>query len=162
LGSAATFIPPGEMYVALERGLIDGLATNWEKAVAFKEFEVTTYRTEADLWVNIMPIFMNLEAWNRLPDRLKQSLEANSGGEFSRYAGILFQKGEREARELILRLDKERKRPEPYAVPEAERERWRELLATVYQEWTAELKDKGIEEGETILKEAFRLANEYR
>jgi TRAP-type C4-dicarboxylate transport system substrate-binding protein len=161
LGATATFIPAPDMYTALERGVIDGLATNWEKAFVFKEYQVTKYRTEAFLWTNPMPIFMNLDAWNSLPEGTKKAIEEVSGLAYSRKAGAIFDEAEKRAKAKIEEEDLKKGRGRVYTIPADEMKRWIEKTSVVYEKWIKECEAKGVREASTILKDARELASAY-
>lgn len=158
LGATPTFIPAPDMYTALERGVIDGLATNWEKAFVFKEFQVTKYRTEAFLWSNPMPVFMSLEVWNGLPESVKKAIDEVSGLGYSRKAGAKFDEAERKARAKIEEEDAKKKRDKIYTLPKEEMDRWIETAKGVHEKWVKDCQAKGIKEAPAILQDAHQLA----
>jgi TRAP-type mannitol/chloroaromatic compound transport system substrate-binding protein len=78
VGAQSVTIAGGEMYAALERGLVDGIETsvpslNWDMGIA----EVTKY------WVcpgwecigAVNSVMFNMDSWNSLPDQMKTYVE---------------------------------------------------------------------------------------
>ena len=74
-GAALTEIPFGERYSALQLGTIDGTAYSVDAMFGMKWHEVTKYVYQPFMndWVG-GSIFMNLDAWNALPDDMKEVL----------------------------------------------------------------------------------------
>jgi len=144
LGAASTYIAAPDMYSALERGLVDGLASNWEKAFIFKEFEVTKCRTSANLWVNIMPVLMNMDAWNELPPDVQQVFEETGGLDYSVENGALMDSTDHHFLEVIQEHDKELGNPETIFITPDERARWRDATQSVRDEWLADAEEEGV------------------
>lgn len=66
LGGVLTVLPPSEIYTGLEKGLIDGAAWPIIGVKDYKWNEVAGYLLRPGFGVNYEPIFMNLNAWNKL------------------------------------------------------------------------------------------------
>lgn len=72
LGGAAVTMAPGEVYTALEQGVVD--AYGWP-AIGIADFgweEVTKYVIDPGFYQVDVNILMNLDTWNRLPEDIKQ------------------------------------------------------------------------------------------
>lgn len=68
LGASPVVLPPGEIYSALEKGVVDGAA--WP-AVGVREFrwtEVAKYLLRPTFGASPYFLFVNLNAWNKLSD----------------------------------------------------------------------------------------------
>lgn len=79
LGAVPTYLPGGEIYGALDTGLIDaaerlGLKANWDEGL----HEVTDYILYPSFHspIGILDISVNMDAWNKLPDDLKACYNA--------------------------------------------------------------------------------------
>jgi len=161
LGATPTYIASGEMYTALERGLVDGLATNWEKAFVFKEYEVTKYRTGGiNMWVNVMPMYMNKSAWNELPADIQKIFDEISGIGFSQQCGAIFDEEDQKFRGIIAEHDKEVGNPPFYDISPEERARWIEVTESVRENWVEENEAKGIP-ARAMLEDAYAFAEEF-
>jgi len=161
LGATPTFVPPPEIYTALERGLVDAISTNWEKAIVFKEHEVTKYRTGSiNMWVNVMPIYMNLDAWNELPADIQQIFEETGGLAYSQRNGALFDTVDQEFRGIIEGYDKEVGNPPFYDISADERARWIAATAPIHDEWVNELEADGLP-ARALLDDANALAEAF-
>lgn len=75
VGAEPVTLPPGEIYIALERGTVDGFT--WPYFDGFTNFgwhEVSKYIVDQPLYRNGIGINMNLESWESLPDDVKAIL----------------------------------------------------------------------------------------
>lgn len=71
LGASPTAIDSPNLYMSLERGLIDGLGTSLSFYQKMKLNEVTTYCIDHTIYGGVMPILMKEEFWNSLPGDIK-------------------------------------------------------------------------------------------
>jgi TRAP-type C4-dicarboxylate transport system substrate-binding protein len=74
LGGNPVVIPPTEVYVALERNVVDGYC--WP-AVGIRDWgwhKLTKYVVEPGFYQVPNPLIMNLKAWNNLPKKFKDLL----------------------------------------------------------------------------------------
>lgn len=78
LGGVAVNTDMGEVYSAMERGVVDGACAPLSVFLATKHFEVAKYRTEPTFGQLVSYIAMNLDAWNELSDEQKKAVEAAS------------------------------------------------------------------------------------
>ena len=147
LGAAPVFMPPTEIYTALERGLADGAILSFDAAKSFKSYEVTKYRTYAWLYNARMAVIMNLDTWNSLPPDIQQVIEDASGLEKSIAAGKVMDAEEVITTEQIIKpYDMEKGNPEYYSLPDDERRNWQVRIATpIYKGWIADTRSPGIE-----------------
>ncbi len=75
LGGEPITMPGGDIYLALERGVVDGFI--WPFFTAFTEMgwhEVIKYVIDIPVYRGIYGAFMNLDSWNRLPDDMQDLL----------------------------------------------------------------------------------------
>jgi TRAP-type transport system periplasmic protein len=69
-------MPTAEIYMALEKGVLDGAMRNWAAAPAWKLHEVTKYVVETNVTCTPIGIGMSLKAWNQLPPDIKKIWDA--------------------------------------------------------------------------------------
>ena len=67
LGAAPTVMSSSEMYMALQRGTVDGATTGMPAAISRKIMEVQKYMTEANYSTAQFAVQANLDVWNKLP-----------------------------------------------------------------------------------------------
>jgi len=65
-GASPVFLPPPELYLACQRGVIDGFMLIYDITYGLKLYEVTPYITDTTFSNNIEIITMNLKKWNSL------------------------------------------------------------------------------------------------
>ena len=65
-GASPVFMPPNELYLALQRGVLDGYMLIWDIIYGLKLFEVAPYNVDTGFSNNIEVITMNLKKWNEL------------------------------------------------------------------------------------------------
>ena len=65
-GASPVFMPGPELYLALQRGVIDGCMLPWHITNSFKIYEVTPYITHTDFSNSLAIMPMNLKKWNAL------------------------------------------------------------------------------------------------
>jgi TRAP-type C4-dicarboxylate transport system substrate-binding protein len=79
LGGEPVVLPVGEIYSALERGVVDGACMPAAGMLANKHYEVAKYRMEPTFGSTNVIFAMNLAKWQRLtPEQQKQLLEAGA------------------------------------------------------------------------------------
>lgn len=65
-GASTVFMVPGELYLALQKGVIDGYMLIWDIVYGLKLFEVSPYIMDSGFSNNIEVVTMNLQKWNSL------------------------------------------------------------------------------------------------
>lgn len=78
LGGAPVVLPGGEIYPALERGVVDGAAWPTVGAAAFKWYEVADYLMRPSFGQVSHMVLMNLDTWNGLDDQTKAEIEVTA------------------------------------------------------------------------------------
>ena len=76
LGGSPVVLPGGEIYPALERGVVDGAAWPTVGAVAYKWYEVADYMMRPTFGQVSHMVLMNFDTWNSLDDTTKSEIEA--------------------------------------------------------------------------------------
>lgn len=67
LGGVAVVVAAPEVYVALERGVIDGVLTIADAIMSYKWFEVARYYTYVPTGCYYFMLVMNKDVWNSMP-----------------------------------------------------------------------------------------------
>jgi TRAP-type C4-dicarboxylate transport system substrate-binding protein len=67
-GASPVFMPPPDLYLALQRGVIEGFMLPWHLTWAFKLNEVSPYITDTGLNCNLGIFTMNLKKYNALTE----------------------------------------------------------------------------------------------
>lgn len=137
LGAAGVSMPGGEMYMALQTGVIDGTITGIDNIVDRKLYEVCKVGLQLPIYGGIWVTVMNKETWNSLPKEL-QTLVDEVGHEVA-------------ASDLKRMIDDEKAKWEVaknkgmtvYTVPRDEAARWRKVTSDVDDTYVKEWNAKG-------------------
>lgn len=103
LGATSVGMPVPAVPESLSKGVIDGAVIPWEVVPALKVQELVTNHTEFPgnaLYTTAFIMAMNPAAYDGLPDDLKAVIDANSGLEFSAFAGRTMQEYDAPGRAL--------------------------------------------------------------
>jgi TRAP-type transport system periplasmic protein len=79
LGAVPMMIPQPDNYDALDKGVIDGLATAWEPVHGFRFFEVASNYTMVPMSAVYFSFVMNKAKWNSLPKDIQDAIMSVSG-----------------------------------------------------------------------------------
>jgi len=74
LGASPVVLPGGEVYAALEKGVVDGAAWPASGALGMRWYEVAKYMLRPSFGLSHYLFLMNLNAWNRLNDSERNAL----------------------------------------------------------------------------------------
>ncbi len=66
LGAEPVVLPGSEIYSALQTGIVDGAGWPAAGMVSMRHYEVASYRLRPTFGAATQPVFINLDAWNRL------------------------------------------------------------------------------------------------
>jgi TRAP-type C4-dicarboxylate transport system substrate-binding protein len=76
LGASPVVLPGGEVYSALEKGVVDGAAWPASGVLGMRWYEVAKYMLRPSFGLSHYLFLMNLNAWNRLTDAERAALLA--------------------------------------------------------------------------------------
>ncbi len=162
LGATPVVMPIVEHYTALDRGMVDGQVECWPTAKTFKITEVTKYRTNCNLWTSATLVAMNLNSWNNLPPDIKEIFKQNTGVEFSRNAGAIFDASSKDIVEnVIAPYDKEKGNPGIYNLPDTEKAKWVQAIQPLRAQWIAEREAKGMP-AKAFVNDMLEIAKKYQ
>ena len=136
LGATPVFMPLGDVYLAMETGVIDGIVTCPALVKAFKLYEVADYGVPTSFGCVSEGLFANKRFWEKVPDDLKPIIE-EVGRDAYKIAGIFDEHWYQETMEgfkdtiEITPLSKE------------EQNIWDKKLSAMLSTWASELEAKG-------------------
>lgn len=90
-GGTPIAMGPGDIYQAVEKGVLDGYILEYTGIQSFKLDEVTKYYTEILFFVGPFMTIMNKNTFDSLPEDLRQIVENESGRETSLQLAKAFQ-----------------------------------------------------------------------
>ncbi len=146
LGGSPIQVAPPDTYLALSRGMADGVLCPLAPVRSYKISEATKYTTMCNVMVSNFLMAMNWDIWNAFPDDIKAVFEKNSGEKLAREAGLSLDRGAAEDREILARqghvfID----------LDTAELERWRQAVRPIHAIWVKKMEAKGLREARVIL-----------
>ncbi|NKB53425.1 MAG: C4-dicarboxylate ABC transporter [Rhizobiaceae bacterium] len=158
LGATPVGMPVPAVPEGLSKGVISATTIPWEVTTALKVPELVTNHTEFSnkaLYTLTFVLAMNKSKFDSLPDDLKKAIDDNSGEEFSVFAGTTQAEADGPARAKTADMGNN-----IITLSDAEVAKWREASQPIYDEWIADMKEKGID-GEALIQEAQSLIKKY-
>lgn len=154
LGATPVGMPVPAVSEALSKGVIDATTIPWEVTAALKVPELVKNHTEftgGALYNITFVLAMNKDKYESMPDDLKAVIDANSGLDFSVFAGTTQEASDGPAREAAVALGNN-----IVTLTEEETAVWREAAQPIYAKWVEDMKGKGID-GQAMIDEANAL-----
>ena len=151
LGATPVGMPVPAIPEALSKGVIDGCVIPWEVTPALKVAELvdshTEFQGETALYTAAFVLAMNKASYDRLPDAAKAAIDANSGIEFSAFAGRTMQEFDAPGRDIAVAANNP-----ILTVAGDELARWEAAGEAVQSRWIAEMAEKGIDGADLIAR----------
>jgi TRAP-type C4-dicarboxylate transport system substrate-binding protein len=79
LGFSTVFMPMSDIYMALERGVLDGTQIDWDLGVSRRWGDVVKYINQITMLTPAFYMIMNKKKWDSLPPDIQQVFEEMSG-----------------------------------------------------------------------------------
>ncbi|HPD92598.1 MAG: TRAP transporter substrate-binding protein [Rhodobacter sp.] len=158
VGAEAIGLPVPAIPESLQRGVIDGTTIPWEVTTSLHVAELVHNHTEFEgpgLYTLTFSFAMNQDAYDNLPADLQEVIDRNSGLEFSIFAGGTQADADGPARQVAVDAGNN-----IITIPEADAQEWRDVVAPLYETWTADMADRGID-GQALIDEARQLMADY-
>ncbi len=76
MGATVVVISPGDVYSALERGVVDGVAWPWGSMATYGWEKFLKYRIEPDFFGATMTLLINLDKWKSMSKAEQMALDA--------------------------------------------------------------------------------------
>ena len=166
LGAAPLYIPINDLYVAMEKGVVDGANLPWEVVgTGYKMAEVTGYQTMVNVFYGVYSISISLDAWKRLPKDVQDAIMSVSGEKGTAFfSSGWFDSAKEPGIELYKKMAAEGKTRELLEIPEEEVQRWMEVGGKpVWDKWLKQMDKNG--QGaiaKKILDEQLRMIKEFQ
>jgi len=129
-----------ELYMAIEKGVIDGLATTWEPIMGQLPVDKLKYATECNLWAIPFWIGVNKNSWARISPKDQQAIMKNCGGlEGSKFHGRAFGAAKGPAMEIVKKHGWE-----ILQLPESDSKKWAEMSKPIHEKYIKSLEAKGL------------------
>ena len=158
MGSTPVGMPVPAVSEALSKGVIDGATIPWEVTSALKVPELVEFHTEFEgnaLYTLTFVLAMNKDRYDGLPADLQAVIDANSGLEFSIFAGGTMAEADGPSRQIAVDRGNT-----IVTVSGADLDAWQQAAAPVTAAWVADMNSKGID-GQALLDEARALMDAF-
>jgi TRAP-type transport system periplasmic protein len=138
LGAVPVTMPAGEIYDALERGVVDGLVIGLSAIKGFRLDQLVKHATLANSYVAAMIVAMNQQSYKQLSTGDRALVDSLTG---KRMAILGAKNYDDEADDGLAALKKAK--AGIYQLVPAEMEKWKQATAQVSKEWIKEMESKG-------------------
>lgn len=156
LGATPQGLPPGEVYESLQRGVIDGTVFPWDPVKSFGLNEVLKYHLDAGAYTVSFFYVMNENSYNALSEEAQACIDKYSGDalvpKFDQWWDEWDAPGRQEAVDAGHEISE---------LSEEERQRWREALAPMIEDYLDTLEGQGIDDAREIYARMQELVAEY-
>jgi TRAP-type C4-dicarboxylate transport system substrate-binding protein len=153
LGGVPMMIPMPGNYIALQKGVTDGMGAPWEAILGFRLYEVVKYYTEVPFPAVYFSIAFNKNKWNSLPRDIQDAIMGVSGLKGSKFWGRNFFDTAKEG--LFQKTGVE---INFYSLTPGERAEWLKIGGKpIWNQWVKSMKSKGHPEAQDILDEALMM-----
>lgn len=156
LGATAVSMPMGDVYEALQRGVVDAAMVPLETLKNYNFHEIVKYVTIGNFSATPFYSVMNKQTYDSFSDSDKQLVDSLSGISMSEKAGAIFDRDGQTGLELaknngaeIIELTGDKLAP------------WEKALESVAQKWVEDMKAKGLPAQE-IYDRAVELKSELK
>ncbi len=145
-GAVPVMMSPPDVYLSLERKLLDGDYENAEAIFStFKWHEITKYRTvmPKGMWAASLVVVMNPDSYNLLPPEVQKIFNELGGAYMSKLTGETMDPEYEESYRGLVEYDKKAGNPDHYFMPDEDFKKFEAAGNTVTQLIINELEAKG-------------------
>lgn len=151
LGASAVSLPAGEVYTALDKGIVDGAFVNGSMMWDYQLPEIMKYITMPRCSTFLMGMAFNKQSWRNLPKKVKAIIEKLSFEKMVDAAVdaqlVSAKKGEKLFAE---------KGGQKFELPAADVRKVKELYKPIFVEWTKKMEARGLP-GKALLKDTYSI-----
>ena len=157
LGAAPIDVKVGDMYMALERGMAEGISAPMPVLDGFGILKLLPYHTmfEGGASEAVDMVLMNEKTWNKLPpdiQKIFEDLDSYLVQQLRQFDGMALDRAMNSAKEMN----------QTFITPTPEEmQLWVDAVQPVHQKWIAETEAKGLP-AKAVYEEAKRLIREYQ
>ena len=136
LGASPVVMSPGEMYLAIQRGTIDGAITGVTSLKSRKIWEVVKNATITGATFGVMAVNISKAKWDGLTPEQQKAL-MTAGEEVFKWSVETSAKRDKEATEFL-----KSKGVKTLVLSAADKTKWKELFAPAYKAWESRANDE--------------------
>lgn len=153
LGAVPVSVPAGEIYTAMQKGIIDGTWACADMAVAFKIGEIAKYVIMTNLGTTTQTFAMNKSSYDKLPEDGKKFIAVNVE-KFSMFGASNFQQANAKGFEFA-----KKNGVEEVSWNETELKKMDTIVSSVFNKWVADRESKGLP-GKKALADLYKILEE--
>jgi TRAP-type C4-dicarboxylate transport system substrate-binding protein len=136
-GATPVSLTIAEMYEALQRGTAQAVISGWTAIAIYKMHEVVKFHLDLPLGTSIGYQFMNKASYAKLPEKAQKAIDKASGEVLSKAMGVTSDRTGNGTEQHIGHLPGQHLT----AIPAAEIESWKRVLAPVTEDWVKRTPD---------------------
>jgi len=144
LGAIPIGMPGSQIYTALEKGIVDGVFTDWSAVVAFRYEHLTKHVTVTPMCGMGFVYAMNKRKFDSLPKDL-QDLIISMRVDFTRLLGQVDDDFSKKGKQLVVNAG-----GKIHKFPKAELQKMKRLVGPVWQKWISEGEKRGLPRRELV------------
>lgn len=154
-----TLIPMPDTYIALQKGVIDGMGAPWEAVHGFRLYEVVDHYTATPFPAVYFSIAMNKRKWDKLPKDIQDAIMSVSGLEGSKFWGKNHFDTAKQG--VMDKLAEQGKSINLVELSDEERQRWIDVAGKpIWDNWVKDMEKKGFSNAQEILDTTITLSQE--
>ena len=158
LGATPVQVSPPEVYMSMDRGVIDGCIMPFVGAKGIKVFESAKFAAKADIMSISFFMVMSEKKYNELPPEVKKILDETCFARMARASGEALDRGDAEIMADIQKTDG----VTVYTLPAQERERWIKAVMPVRETTLKDVEAKGYKNARAIVDDAIKISEGYK
>lgn len=151
-GAIPVSLTMGEVYEAMQRGIVDGALAPASVINNFQLGDVTNYITKGNFYTSSILVVMNEKTWNKFSEQEQREMEKLMGERMALIAAEMYDEDAASGWETV-----EEKGIEVYELSEQEIADWMKPLEVLYDDWVEKMDAKGLPGSEV-----FEVAVELR
>jgi TRAP-type transport system periplasmic protein len=148
-----------DLYLYLDKGIIDGMATSWESLLSFRQYELVKYYTYIPLFTVYFTQAVNTSEWAALPPPVQDQINSVCGLPGSLFWGEKMFDSAEKGPEIVRRQGFE---VNEYTLPPSELARWNAVAEPLRDEWVKKMQAAGYPEAQSILNTTLELIDTYQ
>lgn len=148
IGGVPVSVDVGEMYMALERGTIDGILQTWPAVPVFKLNEVSHSMTEMNLCGFTFVVAMNKDTYQKLPQEAQKVLDQNA----EKYS-LIMGEAHHGFNQVGMKMMADANR-QINKLSDADRSEMNKRLIPIFKKWTNDMEARGLP-GKKALDELY-------
>jgi C4-dicarboxylate-binding protein DctP len=149
-----------DLYLYLQKGIVDGMATSWESLLSFRQYQLVKYYTYIPLFTVYFSQAINDSVWNSLSQSQKSGINSVSGLRGSLFWGEnMFDTAAEVGRDTVKNQGFEMVE---YTLPSDELARWSAVAKPLWDGWVQKMTLSGYPEAQEILDTTLELIRTYQ